>query len=106
VNQLVEVFVPALADPEQLRFAAGGELQMGQAKPGCETTTSLEALRSPECIARGSAQTLPFSPLRPRPQDQMGVHWLHRNIADAACALTSLRFSVRTPGLVDLRSVS
>ena len=49
VDQLsAKVFVAALADPEQLRFAAGGELPWNQPEPGGEITTALKALRSPD----------------------------------------------------------
>jgi hypothetical protein len=35
-------------------------------------------------------------------QGQMAVHWLHHNVADAACTFTSLRFYVLAPGLINL----
>ena len=50
VDQLsAQISVATLADPAQRRFAAGGELPRDQAEPGRQITTSLKALRSPDC---------------------------------------------------------
>ena len=49
VDQLsAKVAVAPLADAEQLRFAAGGELPRDNAKPGRKITTSIKGLRSPD----------------------------------------------------------
>ena len=49
VDQLsAKVAVAPLADAEQLRFAAGGELPRDDAKPGRKITTSIKGLRSPD----------------------------------------------------------
>ena len=48
IGCFAEICVAALADPEQLRFAAGGELPWNQPEPGGEITTALKALRSPD----------------------------------------------------------
>jgi len=43
-----KVAVSALADPEQLRFAAGGELARDDAEPGRKIARSVEGLRPPD----------------------------------------------------------
>ena len=44
-QQLAQIFVAALADAEQLRFAAGRELPWNQTEPGGEIATAIEAFR-------------------------------------------------------------
>jgi hypothetical protein len=85
--------------------------------PGRKAKWPLDSSAAPDFLKRvtagnGSWRLFPdrlkyglLSPLRPRPQGQMAVRRLHRNITDAACAFTSLRFCVRAPGLINLRSI-
>ena len=49
---LAQVFVAALADPEQLRLAAGRELTGNQAEPRGEIAAALEACKSTRRIRR------------------------------------------------------
>jgi hypothetical protein len=56
---LAEIFGATLADAEQLRFAAGGELLRHDAEPRRKITPSLKALRSPDGATSAEATIAP-----------------------------------------------
>ena len=56
---LAKILVAPLADAEQLRLAAGGELPRDEAQPGRKIATSIEGLRSPTAATSADATIAP-----------------------------------------------
>ena len=81
-QELAQIFVAALADPEQLRLAASGELLWDQAEPGGEIPPTIEAFRPADSghqrggdrwpNARNRCQATSLFVLS-RPVDELGV---------------------------------